>query len=239
MEADVRNLLIPLAFIGAMAPGSGMAGPLADAEAALRAAYGHYRVALFATNMGQPDKAKAELAAFQTAWTALQPDLAAAPQYEGDAALPGTFTRVGDLATAAAAAVTAGDMEKAHATLEGVREEIAGLHDRAGLVGISDRMNAYHAAMEAALALTPDQLATPAGLEKAAEQAGLLAAFAQDIAAHPAPEAGAAEYKPLADAFQASVKAYVDAVRVGDVAAVQRAIGGLKPAYSKFFVAFG
>ena len=54
-----------------------------------------------------------------------------------------------------------------------------------------------------------------------------------------APEAASAGYQPLADAFQASVAAYVAAVRAGDAAGVQTAISGLKPAYSKFFVEFG
>lgn len=238
-EADMRNWLIPMSVVGALTATVAWAGPFADAETALRGAYGHYRVALFATNMGKPEKAAAELAAFGAAWSALQPQLAAAPQYEEDAALPETFVTVEGLAKAAADAVTAGNMEQAHETLEGIRFQIAGLHDRAGVIGFSDRMNAYHAAMETALALTPDQLATAAGLEAAAEQAGLLAAYAADIAAHPAPEAASAGYQPLADAFQASVAAYVAAVRAGDTAGVQTAISGLKPAYSKFFVEFG
>jgi hypothetical protein len=239
MEGDMRNWLIPWAVLGSLTTTLVWAGPYADAETALRGAYGHYRIALFATNMGKPEKAAAELAAFDAAWLALQPQLAAAPQYEGDPALSETFTKVDGLAKAAADAVAAGNMEKAHETLEGIRGEIAGLHDRAGMIGFSDRMNAYHAAMETALALTPDQLASPAGLEAAAEQAGLLAAYAADIAAHPAPEANSADYQPLAEAFQISVNAFVDAVRAGDVAALQTAIGGLKPAYSKFFVEFG
>lgn len=116
----------------------------------------------------------------------------------------------------------------------------AGLHDRAGVQGFSDRMNTYHAEMEQALALTPDQLATPEGLETAAELAGVLNAAAADIASHPAPEAATdAEYVPLAQTFQATVDAYVTAVRAGDAAAIAKAQAGLKPACSKFFLRFG
>ena len=53
----MRNWLIPLTLAGSMTASLAWAGPYADAEAALRAAYGHYRIALFATNMGKPKKA--------------------------------------------------------------------------------------------------------------------------------------------------------------------------------------
>jgi hypothetical protein len=194
--------LAPAALLAAfLAATPALAGPFGDAEAALRAAYAHYRIALFATNMGQPDKAAAELQAFSESWTALQPVLSAAPQYAEDAQLADTFARVNALIEEAAAAVKAGTLAPAHEMLEGIRAEVAGLHDRAGVVGFSDRMNTCHVAMEQALALTPDQLATPQGLETAAELAGVLAAAA-DIARHPAPEAGAdADYTPLAQAF--------------------------------------
>lgn len=223
----------------AVLPTIALAGPFADAESALRASYGHYRMALFATNMGQADKAASELAAFADSWTALQPVLSAAPQYAEDAALAQTFAEVARLTGEAQAKVASGTLEPAHEVLEKIRGQVAGLHDRAGLSGFSDRMNAYHATMEAVLAMTPDQLATPQGLEMAAEKAGLLEAQAADLAAHPAPEAASAEYQPLSDAFQSSVAAYVAAVRAGDPAAIAKAMAGLKPAYSKFFVKFG
>jgi hypothetical protein len=235
----MRRWVLPVTALAFLTTGWAAAGPMGDAETALRSAYGHYRAALFATNMGKPDVAAAELTAFQAAWAALQPQLAAAPQYDGDAALPATLSSVTKLAATASQSVADGHLEKAHATLEDIRGEIAGLHDRAGILGFSDRMNAYHAAMEDALSLAPDALATPAGMEKAAELAGLLDHFAADIAAHPAPEASSDSYQGLAQAFQASVKAFVDAVRAQDPAAVAKATGGLKPAYSKFFVAFG
>lgn len=232
--------IVPAAVLAALlAAAPVLAGPFGDAEAALRAAYAHYRVALFATNMGQPDKAAAELQAFSESWTALQPVLSAAPQYAEDAQLADTFAKVTALTEEAAAAVKTGTLAPAHEVLEGIRTEVAGLHDRAGILGFSDRMNTYHAAMEQALALTPDQLATPQGLETAAELAGVLGAAAADIASHPAPEATDAEYDPLAQAFQATVDAYVAAVRAGDAAAIVKAQAGLKPAYSKFFLRFG
>jgi len=239
----MRKLMVAAALAAALAVAmggsAGFAGPMSDAETALRGAYGHYRWALFATNTGKPDKATAELAAFQAAWTALGPQLAAAPQYADDSLVPGTFAKVAELASAASEAVTAGDMEKAHETLEGIRGEIAGLHDRNGLIGFSDRMNAYHATMETVLGMTPDQIAADGGMEALAESTAVLAYLAGDIAAHPASDSADVGYAPLGTAFQASVKALVDAVHSGDAAALSKAMGELKPAYSKFFVAFG
>ena len=99
-------------------------------------------------------------------------------------------------------------------------------------------MNAYHATMEAVLATDPAKL-DAAGLELLAEKTGVLAYWATDIAANPAPEAADPAYQPLADAFQASVASIVQAVRAGDTAAITAALATLKPAYSKFFVQFG
>lgn len=228
------------AVLGLMSSAA-FAGPFGDAETALRAVYAQYRVALFATNAGNAERSAKALTAFGDGWAGVTPILAAAPQYEGDNKAAATFAAVADLATKANAAVAAGDLARAHAVLEEVREKIAALHQRNGIEGFSDRMNAYHGAMERVLGLEVAKLETPAGLETAAELAGMLALTAKDIANHPAPEAEAeaAGYAPLSTAFQASVQAYVAAVRAGDVAAIKAAIGALKPAYSRFFVEFG
>lgn len=234
MRKSLSLLALTLSFLGSTA----LAGPVQDFETALRATYGQYRVALFATNMGNAEKATAALAAFQEGWAALATDAASAPQYADDPALAATLTAVADHAAKADAAVAAGNLPQAHEVLEGIRAEIGALHGRNGVIGFSDRMNAYHAAMEEVLAVTPEQL-DAAGMALMAERAGVLAYLAAEIAANPAPEAASAEYAPLEQAFQASVAAFVTAVRAEDAAAVAAAMGGLKAPYSKFFLSFG
>lgn len=233
----MRQFLLSAALIG-LSSSLAWAGPVADGEAGLRQAYAAYRTALFASNSGNAEATAKAIDAFTTGWASWSADATKLPQYEDDALLVQTVANVSDHAAKAAEATKAGNLAEAHEALEGIRDEIGGMHLRNGIVSFSDRMNAYHAQMEAVLALDPASL-EGAGLERMAEMTGVLAYLAADIAAHPAPEAAADDYAPLAGAFQASVAALVEAVRSGDAAAVKAAVGGLKVPYSKFFVKFG
>jgi hypothetical protein len=71
------------------------------------------------------------------------------------------------------------------------------------------------------------------------EDAAVLSYLADDVAAHPAPEASDPAYAPLLTAVMTSVTTLREAARAGDAAAAKQAINGLKPAYSKFFLKFG
>ena len=77
--------------------------------------------------------------------------IAAAPQYADDGAVPAALAAVAAHTAKAAEAVAAGNLPEAHEALEGIRAEIGALHSRNGLATFSDRMNAYHAAMETVL----------------------------------------------------------------------------------------
>lgn len=220
------------------ATGPALAGPVADFESELRAVYGTYRVALFATNTGNAAKSTEFIAAFEAGWADLAKGFTTAPQYADDPAVPATVTAVSEDAAKAAEAAKAGNLTEAHEALEGIRGEIGALHRRNGMWGFSDSMNAYHAMMEAVLATDPAKLDGP-GMERLAEQIGVLGFWAADIADHPAPEASDPAYPPLAQTFQASVDAMVKAVRAGDPEAIKSALAALKPAYSKFFLKFG
>ncbi len=217
-----------------------LASPFTDAEAQLRAVYGDYRAALFLSNAGKaPETAKA-LAGFDTAWSEMSAQWGTTPppQYAADAALPQTFDAVSALIGKARDEVAAGKLPAAHETLEGVRAEIAGLHERAGLIGFSERMNAYHAAMEEVLgrdyaAMGPGAAAALAG------DAAVLDYLAAQIVANPAPEAENPAYAPLVDAFAASARAFRAAADSGDVAGALAARGALKVPYSKLFAQFG
>ena len=222
-------------FATAAAPGE-----VADFEAAFRGVYADYRAALFATNTGDAGKSAATLAAFDAGWSGLAERYADAPppQYADDAEWGGTLATVETEIDAASADVAAGKLPEAHEALEGVRDAIWDLHRRNGVSLFSDRMNAYHAAMEEVLAVDPAGL-RPEDMPGMLIHAGVLSYLAGEIAGQPAPEAGSAEYAPLAEAFQASVAAFRAAAESGDPAAVGKAIGALKPAYSKFFLKFG
>jgi hypothetical protein len=207
------------------------AGEVRDSEARMRGAYADYRAALFATNAGKAEQARNSVKAFRSAWDAV--DAAAPPpQYEDDPEFADTVKAVAAIADAAQAEIAAGDLAKAHETLEGIREQIGDLHARNGVQGFSDRMNAYHARMELVIGMSTDD---PVAV---AEQAAILDYLAADVAANP--PAGADEsFNGLMSAVTASVGALQTAARSGDGAAIKAAIGGLKVPYSKLFLKFG
>lgn len=227
-----------LALALALSAGSAFAGPMQDFETALRASYGDYRMALFATNSGDAAKSAKAVAAFAQSWASLTASYATTPppQYQTDAGWEATLGAVQLSIDAARTDVAGGALPKAHEALEAVRAEIGGLHERNGLSGFSDRMNAYHAEMEKVLTLDL-AAADPVTL---AEHAGVLNYLATELVRLPPAEAAQnADYATLQAGLLASVKAYDDAVRSGDAAAIKAAVGGLKPAYAKYFVMFG
>ena len=205
----------------------------------MRGAYADYRGALFQTNANKPEAAVQAVAAFQQKWSALSAaNTAAPPHYADDPAYAATLAKVAAITDTAAQEVAAGDLPKAHETLEAIRFEIGGLHERNGIVGFSDRMNAYHAKMEDVLGKDYGGF-DAAGLGTLGEDAAVLAYLAADISAHPPVEASDAAYKPLLDGMVDSVTKLSQAARAGDAAAAKAALGNLKVPYSKLFLKFG
>ena len=219
--------------------GSAGAGPVADFETAMRSAYADYRGALFQTNANKPDAAAGAVDAFRQKWAALvAANTDSPPQYADDPAFAATLAKVATIADTAAAEVTSGKLPEAHETLEAIRDEIGGLHERSGLVGFSDRMNAYHAKMEEVLGRDYGGF-DAAGLGTLREDAAVLAFLAADIEAHPPAEASDAAYRPLLDGMMDSVTALAEAAKSADAAAAKGALGNLKVPYSKLFLKFG
>jgi hypothetical protein len=223
------------------AVGAASAGPVSDFEASYRGMYATYRAALFATNTGDPAKATSALTHFADERETLTSTYAAAPppQFQDDPLWSDTVSTVTALVDEAGSSVEAGNLPDAHEILEEVRESFSQLHARNGIETFSDRMNAYHAEMEVILGMSGSTFDAPtlAGL---LESAGVLAYLAQDVLTAPPPEAaGNDSYADLAGEFEASVTAFVGAVRAADIPAIQAAIANLKPAYSNFFLSFG
>jgi hypothetical protein len=221
--------------------GTVQAGPVAEFEAEFRPLYASYRAALFHTNSGKTDLATEALTKLADGWAALGAEYGATPppQYADDPEWGATLEAVAAKVARAKELVAEGELAEAHEVLEGVREDVGALHARNGIETYSDRMNAYHAAMEEVLGAdlaAPDAEAV-AGLR---EHAAVLAYLAADVLAKPPAEAaGEAKYGELSAAFQASVEAFQAAARSGDAEAIRSAAGGLKPAYSRLFLQFG
>jgi uncharacterized protein YukE len=222
-----------------LAPSFVVAGPVQDGEQQLRSVYGDYRAALFHSSAGNADETAKAIESLNKKWEALSQGWTSAPppQYAEDPLLAGMMVSVDKVIDQAAVEAGAGDLALAHTTLEAVRSEIGDLHGRNGVIGFSDRMNAYHAEMEKVLEAAAENASPDAPALR--DAAAVLAYLADEIVAHPAPEASDPAYEALVDGLLNSVSALQVAAKSGDAASLKASIAGLKPAYSKLFLKFG
>jgi hypothetical protein len=131
--------------------------------------------------------------------------------------------------------VDKGELPEAHEMLEEIRDVIGGLHARNGIVGFSDRMNAFHTAMEHMLQEKFDA----SGFGTLREQAAVLAYLAGELDKFPPPEVAEPDYAPMLKALQQAVADMQAAARTNDVAGARAALTKIKPAYAKLFLKFG
>lgn len=234
------KFLLPGLLSLALALPSQAADPATDA---LQQAYGPYRVALFRTN-GQ-DRGEAERALSQAvrAWQQVIERFAGSPApwpYAADTQFAATLREVGLVYQEAEGRVKAGQLAQAHEVLERVRDLLADLRHRNGVVVFSDAMNEYHAAMEDLLKNGAAVMAKPQGALQVMAQVGVMEHLAKRLL----DQASAAlradtEFQAGLQAVRASVAALRAAVEAQDVAAVNKAIAGLKGPYSRLFQKFG
>ena len=79
-----------------------------------------------------------------------------------------------------------------------------------------------------------------AGRARLAGDMAVLAYLAEDLDRHrPAALVGSTEFQGLMGAVRSSIAAVNQALAGGQPDAIRKAVGGLKPAYSKFFLRFG
>lgn len=235
----MKRSLAALAVLALTLPAQ--AGPIADFDTAYDAAWANYRQALFATNSGDAAASAAARTALSDQWSALIEAWEATPppQYADDPGFADTLEQVAWLINKSSGQIVEGDLHGAHVTLEGIRAELAALHERNHIETFSDRMNAYHGVMEQVLASDLTTL-DAAGIDRVQEQAALLAFLAKDLLSAPPPAYwDNPEFGALSEAFQASVTAFQDAARSGDPRAIRAAAKGLKKPYAKLFLTFG
>ncbi len=232
-------VVLALAAAGLAVP-AGAADPATDA---MQAAYVPYREALFRTNGKAQAESERAIAEAMRAWRAFGERFAAAPPlpYAGDARFGATVDEVSAVYLEADRLIRAGRLADAHEALEKVRDLLAGLRQRNGVVVFSDAMNAYHAEMERVIEEGPKLLRQPRGPLLLMAQVGTLEYLAARLQAQapPALQADPA-FAPALKAVTESVAALRAAVLDGgDADAVGRAIGALKAPYSRLFLKFG
>ncbi|MEX1663558.1 hypothetical protein AB4874_18365 [Thioclava sp. 15-R06ZXC-3] len=230
---------LALALLGTTGTGV-WAGPYSDGETQLRQAYGAYRAALFLSNQGKEPETEAALGKFQAAWSTLATQWRSAPppQYGDDPKLDATLTQVSDIVRKAEGQVADGALAPAHETLEQVRYALGDLHTRNGVIGFSDRMNAYHAEMEEVLGRNYAAMGSEAGAQLI-EDAAILRYLAIQIVQNPAPEANDPAYQKLVDGLAISAANFYDAALSGKLPVALAARAQLKPSYARLFAKFG
>ncbi len=209
---------------------------------AMQSAYTPYRVALFRTNSKAQAESEQAMAQALQAWGAIAQQYGAAPPvpYAQDAGFARTLAEVNIVLQKADAQVRAKQLPEAHDTLERVRDLLAELRQRNGVVVFSDHMNAYHEEMEHILNDGPKLLAAPQGAMQLMARVGTLGYLADRLGSQ-APEAlrGNAEFSAGSKAVVQSVAALRTALLAQDNAAIQAALSALKKPYSQLFMKFG
>jgi selenocysteine lyase/cysteine desulfurase len=223
--------------------GASVATQAADAVTdALQQAYAPYRAVLFKTNMGTQAEAQQAMDQARAAWAAIGQRYGAqvpAP-YDRDTGFAATLAAVNTIYADAAAQIAKQQLPQAHDTLEAVREQLAALRHRNGVVVFSDAMNAYHAQMEVVMLDGPKMLAGPKGVIVLAGAVGALDHLARGLAPQASADvANNPEFQAMLRVVRGSVDTLQDAVRSQDPAAIRQAIGQLKGPYSKLFAKFG
>ncbi len=217
------------------------AGPIADYETALRAAYADYRNALFATNTKNRDGSDRTMAALDAKWSALVAKYRASPppHYSEDAKWAASLDQVSGVLARAKAEIAKGELDVAHETLESVRERLGELRARNGLIAYSDRIDAFHHFMESVLTKPYGGL-TGAGLTELVEDVAVLALLGNELKKSPPADAvQSPEFVPLLAAVLGAVGELQTAARAGNADAIKAARGKIKPAFAKLFVKFG
>lgn len=208
----------------------------------MQAANAPYRMALYKTNGKAQEEAQAAVQQAQAAWSKLASQFGAKPAapYDRDTAFATSVLEVSKVYDQALNEVNAGQLTTAHNTLERVRDVMADMRRRNGVVVFSDHMNAYHSQMEVIMVHGGETLAQPKGMLHMTAQVGALSYLARQLELQaPADLKKNDEFNGLLKAVNQSVAALEAALLDQDMAAAKESAGKLKGPYSKLFAKFG
>lgn len=228
-----------VALCAALFAGPAAAGPLADFEAEMRAAYAQYRAALFNTGRRDgADEAGKALADFIARWQTLSARYAAAPppHFAEDPEWSDTLAAITDIARRARDEIAQNALPQAHVTLEEIRALVGELRRRNNVFTFSDRMNAFHEEMEELLSVDPRQV-------RAKEQQGQVAVLtylAENLEKNaPEPLQQDKDFERQLEGLFAAIQQTRAAIDGGKPDTIERAFKTLKAAYGRLFVKFG
>jgi hypothetical protein len=241
MAIRIHSLLSALTLTVSLI-GAGLAQAADPVTDLMLAANAPYRMALYKTNGKLQDDAQKAVQQAKLAWSQLASQFAAKPAapYDRDPAFAASVAEVAKVYEQALKEVGAGQLATAHTTLERVREVMADMRQRNGVVVYSDHMNAYHSQMELLMIHGGETLAQPKGLLLMTGQVGALSYLAKQLEVQaPAELKKNDEFASLLKALNQSVSNLEAALLNQDMAAAKEATGKLKGPYSKLFSKFG
>lgn len=224
--------------IGIASTGEAAVGRFDQFLSDVDSAYAAYRTALFQTNKGDAAASEQANEAFAQAWEGVIAAYDEQPPepFGSDPDWLATLLAIKAIAARSAEEIRAGDLGRAHETLEAIRDELGALRKRNHVIVFSDHVNDYHEVMEELLLL--EKPAKNPDLVR--ERLAVLRYLAGVIRAAAPPEYRADEtYAALERGLFDSLEALRRALAGGDPAAVAKAVRGLKPAYAKLFLKFG
>jgi hypothetical protein len=222
-------------------PLTAFAGPIADYEAMFRDAYADYRNALFATNTKSTEASNKSITAFGAKWAALVARYREwpPPQYAEDKKWSESLDVVTAIVTRANAEVGRSAYGEAHETLESARDAFAALRQRNGVIAYSDRIDAFHHAMEQVLTKSYGGFAS-AGLTELVEDTAVLSYLGAELRKGLPPDAAQApEFAQLLDSVIEAVADLRAAARAGDVEKIKASRTKIRSAFAKLVVKFG
>ncbi len=205
-------------------------------------AYSQYRIALFQSSKGDQAAAQKAAESFDQQWKAVADKFRDMPPevFASDKLWQQTLEQVTRHADESVKQIKAGQLTEAHETLESVRDELGQLRQRNHIELFSDHVNSYHEVMEVLLEMTTDAGLAESALPQVREKLGALSYLLDQMQrSAPVEYRQNNKYKELENGVLTSVTNLRTALDQASVADVTKAINALKPAYAKFFVAFG
>lgn len=206
-------------------------------------AYTNYRIALFQTNKNDGKKSQIAVQQFQQDWDLIIETYGIVPPevFSTDPQWKITLKSINDIAKKSADQIEKNELDKAHETLEGIRDELSNLRHRNSVVVFSDHVNNYHEVMEGLLlaGYSPENLDAEA-VDHIRGELAVLKYLAKQIKENAPPQYGEnVKYQQLIQELSGSLEKLEMAVKDNTPEKISNAVKGLKPAYSKLFVNFG
>lgn len=194
-------------------------------------------MALFSTNTGNQAKSIAAIEKFSGHWGKVVQSWKskAPPQYEMDKTFASDLAQVASIAGKSLKEAKAGELGKSHVTLERVRDILADMRKRNGVVSFSDHVNAYHSQMEHVL-----KTSYQGDQRKLIADTGALKYLAAALKNNaPAEYLAQDSFKQGLAGINTSLAALEKAIAGKDRAAIGKARKKLKKPYAMFFIRWG